>query len=210
MKAFQPLLLIILWSLNSTLVAQVIGDDALQRVQDGNVSFLEGEFIVFLDDTVSSGFIEKRFEELGYEVSYLDIQPLQISIVNRPADSILTRLENHPEVSRSFIESVPIDSTYFKELLEEQGLTGEAFDQAYDRLLTSQSNEERFFEFRHSVNVGRLKEIMGNFRSVAYQIFRDFPRSVNVACEPGKEKELMEKIEELPYVESTALIGIIE
>ncbi len=190
--------------------AQVIGDDALQRIQDGKVSFLEGEFIVFLDDTVSSSFIDRRFKELGYEISYSDIQSLQISIVNRPPDSTLTRLENHPEVLRSFTESTPVDSAYFRELLEEQGLSGEAFDQAFERLLTSQTNEERFFEFKYSVNTDQLKKIMGNFRSVAYQIFRDFPRSVNVSCEPGQEEELMKKIEELPYVESTALIGVIE
>lgn len=190
--------------------AQVIGDDALQRVQDGNVSFLEGEFIVFLDDTVSSSFIDHRFKELGYEISYSDIQPLQISIVNRPPDSTLTRLENHPEVLRSFTESTPVDSAYFRDLLEQQGLSGEAFDQAFERLLASQTNKERFFEFKYSVNPDRLKEIMGNFRSVAYQIFRDYPRSINISCKPGQEEELMKKIEELPYVESTALIGVIE
>lgn len=190
--------------------AQVIGDDALQRIQDGNVSFLEGEFIVFFTDTVSSTFVEKRFMELGYEISYSDIIPIQISIVNRPADSVLTRLENHPEVSRSYKESAPVDSSYFKELLEEQGLTGEAFDQAYKRLIASQTDKELFFEFDYSVNVDRLKQIMGNFRSVAYQVFRDFPRSVNVSCKPGSEEELMKKIEELPFVESTALIGVIE
>ncbi len=190
--------------------AQVIGDDALQRVQDGNVSFLEGEFIVFFDDTVSDTFVETRFKELGYEISYADISPLQISIVNRPADSVLTQLENHPEVLRSFKESAPVDSSYFKELLEEQGLTGEAFDQAYERLISSQTNEEHFYEFEYSVNIDRLKQIMGNFRSLAYQVFQDFPRSVNVTCEPGSEEELMKKIEELPYVESTALIGVLE
>lgn len=190
--------------------AQVIGDDALQRVQDGNVSFLEGEFIVFFNDTVSNVFVEERFKQLGYEISYSDISPLQISIVNRPADSVLTRLENHSEVIRSFKESAPVDSSYFKELLEEQGLTGEAFDQAYNRLIASQTDEELFFEFDYSVNIDRLKQIMGNFRSVAYQVFRDFPRSVNVSCEPGSEEELMKKIEELPYVESTALIGVLE
>ena len=203
------LFLVVIFS-SATIQAQVIGDDALQKVQDGQVSFLEGEFIVFLDDTVSEAFIQKRFNQLGYEISYSDIRPLQISIVNRPADSVLAKLGNHAQVIRSFKEGAPVDSAYFRGLLQEQGLAGEAFDRAFERLIESQQSEEQFFEFDYSVNLSRLKEIMGEFRSVAYQVFQDFPRSVNVSCEPGSEEELMKKIEELPYIESTALIGVIE
>ncbi|MFV1884113.1 MAG: hypothetical protein ACMZ7B_06485 [Balneola sp.] len=192
-----------------SLNAQVIGDDALQKIQDGEVSFLEGEFIVFLDDTVSTSFIENQFSELGYRISYVDINPLMVSVVNSPADSVLERLKKHPEVFRSFLAPAPVDSSYFIGILQEQGLSGGAFDSAFERLVRSQSNKELFFEFSYSVNVPRLKQIMGTFRSVAYQIHRDYQRSVNVSCEPGKEEELMKKIEELPYVESTALIGII-
>ncbi len=192
------------------ITAQVIGDEALQRIQDGQVSFLDGEFIVFLDDTVSPGFIEKEFTSLGYEISFLDIHPILISIVNSPPDSVLEQLENHPAVVRSYFEPAPVDSGYFKELLQEQGLTGSAFDRAYNRLVDSQNREERLFEFQFSVNENGLKEIMGSFRSVAYQILQNYSRSVNVTCDPGKEQELMEEIEKLPFVESTALIGILE
>ncbi len=189
---------------------QVIGDEALQKVQDGQVSFLEGEFIVFLEDTVSSDFIEEQFKQLGYEISYIDIQPILISIVNNPADSVLNQLQNHPEVLRSFSQSAPVDTSFFENLLEEQGLNGTEREQALIRLISSQSIEELFFEFEYTVNTMRLKEIMGEFRSVAYQILKDYPRSVNIACTPGEEAELMTKIEKLPFVLSTALIGVIE
>lgn len=191
------------------LQAQVIGDDALQKIQEGKVSFLEGEFIVFFDDTVSKSFVEHQFHQLDYPISYSDINPLLISIVNTPADSVLDNLKNHPQVSRSFKESAPVDSSYFEGVLREQGLSGEAFDAAFERLVSSQSNEQLFFEFDFSVNEARLKQIMGSFRSVAYQLYQNFPRSVNVTCDPGSEDMLMKKIEELPYVESTALIGVI-
>lgn len=208
MNTIFPIILVLVF-FAIPLHAQVIGDDALQKIQSGEVSFLEGEFIVFLDDTVSPDFIERKFEELNYEISYSDINPILISIVNSPADSTLSRLKNHPDVLRFFLEPAPVDSAYFKELLEQRGLTGSNLDQAYDRLISSQTREEVLFEFNYSVNELRLKEIMGNFRSVAYQILQNYARSVNVTCTPGKEQELMEEIEQLPFVESTALIGVI-
>ncbi|GAB5410477.1 MAG: hypothetical protein BalsKO_28420 [Balneolaceae bacterium] len=189
--------------------AQVVGDEALQKLQSGEVSFLDGEFIVFLNDTVSPHFIEQAFLDLKYEISYSDINPILISIVNSPADSTIEELKNHPDVQRLFYEPAPVDSAYFKELLEQRGLSGENFDRAYDRLITSQTRDETLFEFTYSVNEDRLKQIMGNFRSVAYQILQNYPRSVNVTCTPGEEQELMGKIEQLPFVESTALIGVI-
>ncbi|MEQ9307933.1 MAG: hypothetical protein RLN90_00655 [Balneolaceae bacterium] len=210
MTRITLLLFLIGFGVYSNIFAQVIGDDALQKVQSGEVSFLDGEFIVFLNDTVSPDFIKRKFAELSYEISYSDIKPILISIVNSPEDSTLERLRNHPEIQRSFLEPATVDSAYFKELLQQRGLTGTNLDQAYDRLIASQTREELLFEFRYSVNEARLKEIMGVFRSVAYEILQNYARSVNVTCTPGNEQELMEKIEQLPFVESTALIGVIE
>lgn len=189
--------------------AQVIGDEALQKIQDGQVSFLEGEFIVFLADTVSPDFVMQQFAEMGYEISYYGIEPILISLVNSPADSVLERLKKHPRIKRSYFESAPVDSAYFRELLQQQDLTGSDLDQAYNRLIESQTRKEHLFEFDYSVNETMLKAIMGNFRAVAYQILQNYPRSVNVSCEPGYEQELMTTIEELPFVESTALIGVL-
>lgn len=190
--------------------AQIIGDDAIQKVQDGQVSFLDGEFIVFLDDTVSPIFIEQRFSELKYKITFLDIKPIVISIVNSPKDSILFEIENHPSVHRMFSATANIDSTYFKEILEERGLKGDEFEAAFSRIIESQRKEEQFIEFKYSVNETLLKKIMATFRSVAYQIHQNYPRSVNVSCEPGSEQEVMGQIQKLPFVESTALIGIID
>tara|TARA_R110000868_G_scaffold306734_1_gene568058 strand:+ start:91180 stop:91815 length:636 start_codon:yes stop_codon:yes gene_type:complete len=209
MKRLILLLLLLGFGVHFKILAQVIGDEGLQRIQDGQVSFLEGEFIVFLNDTVSPDFIERKFSELDYNISFSDINPILISIVNSPDDSVLTNLGKHPNVNRSYIESIPVDSSYFRELLEEQGLLGAAFEQAFSRLVESQTKEEYFFEFDYSVNESRLKEIMGSFRSVAYQLLQNYTRSVNVTCTPGKEQELMEEIEQLPYVENTALIGVL-
>ena len=108
-----------------------------------------------------------------------------------------------------FSTTANIDSTYFIEILEERGLKGDEFDAAFSRIVESQLREEQFIEFNFSINEAQVKRVMGTFRSVAYQILQNYPRSVNVSCEIGREQELMEQIQKLPFVESTALIGII-
>lgn len=204
------LLFIALFLDSPPLNAQIIGDEALQQLQSGQVSFLDGEFIVFLNDTVSPKFIVSKFEDLNYAISFIDIHPILISLVNSPQDSVLTRLKNHPLVSNSFIESEPVDTAFFEGILIEQGLSGDEFNTALARLLRSQSTEKNYIEFHYSINSSNLKKIMSNFRSVAYQIERDIPRSVNVSCKPGEEQDIMSKIDQLPFVGSTALIGVLK
>lgn len=193
----------------SPLNAQVIGDDALQKVRNGEVSFLEGEFIAFLADTVSPDFVSKKFDQLGYEISFQDIKPLLIYIVNSPDDSVINRLRDHSSVQRVFSETTPVDTSYFKGVLERQGVSGTELDKALTRLLESQSSQRTFIEFDYSINDERLKLLMRSFRSVAYDVTRDIPRTVNIQCEPGNEQEIMERIEQLLFVESTALIGVL-
>ena len=189
--------------------AQTIDYEAIQKIQDGQVSFLEGEFVVFLKDTVSPSFLTERFNGFGYTISFQDMHSILISLVNSPSDSVLTKLQNHPSVSTFYSESAPIDSAYFQRMLNDQGISGEKLNKTFERLVASQTQPALFFEFNYSVNEMGLNKIMSNFRSVAYQIVRNIPRSVNVSCYPGKEQELMEQIESLPFVESTALIGVI-
>ncbi|RNC83096.1 MAG: hypothetical protein ED557_10295 [Balneola sp.] len=190
--------------------AQIIGDESLRKIEQGEVSFLEGEFIAFLDDTVSPDFIQSEFSRLKYFLTYIDIEPILITIVNSPDDSTLYRLRSHPNVTSVYSDQVRIDTTSFENMLSVQGLTGEEYDKALARLLEFESRPTVLYEFDYSVDEARLKEIMAGFRNVAYDIFRNPPRSVNIQCEPGTEQDAMTKVEELPFVQSTALIGIVD
>lgn len=209
MRPKSIILFVLIAFSSGNLFAQIIGDESIRKLEQGDVSFVEGEFIAFLDDTVSPGFIQSEFARLKYFLTYIEIKPIMISIVNEPSDSTLYRLRNHPEVTNSFFEEVNVDTAHFETMISNRGLTGEEYDKALARLLEFQTKPARLYEFDYSVDEARLKEIMKSFRNVAYEIFQNTPRSVNIQCEPGTEQEAMSKVEQLPYVHSTALIGMI-
>ncbi len=209
MSAKSLLFVTLFLLLGANLFAQVIGDESIRKLEQGEVSFLEGEFIAFLDDTVSLDFIQSEFRRLNYFLTHIEIEPILITIVNSPDDSTLYRLRSHPDVTNVFSEQVRVDTSSFESMLSERGLEGEEYDKALARLLEFESRTTQIYEFDYSVDEKRLKEIMKGFRNVAYTIFRNTPRSVNIKCEPGTEQEVMEKVDQLSYVQSTALIGMI-
>ena len=189
--------------------AQLINDSMLKKAQNGEVSYVEGKFVAFLNDTVSPAFVKKEFAKLGYVLSYVDILPLKISIVNVPPDSTLERLSSHPSVLNYLDYKVEKDSAKIREELIGQGIQGDLLDQAVQRLLNSPPDRIICFEFDYNIDDRTLKEIMGSFRNVAYQLEYVPIKSVNVSVEPGTETEVMEVVEKLPFVESTALIGML-
>lgn len=70
--------------------------------------------------------------------------------------------------------------------------------------------ETYLIEMDYSVDRAVLKKLMSEFRDVAYRILRDDQRTVTIKAEPGNEPLLMDKVEQLPFVESTAMIGTIK
>lgn len=195
---------------SGTIQAQIIGDESLQKLQNGEVSFLEGEFIAFLEDTVSPAFVRAAFSRLGYELGFEEIQSIQISVINSPPDSTIERLRTHPLVSNVLQRSEKVDTTAIKEALKAQGVEGSFYNQALENILNTPPSVSIICDFEFSVNEAKLKEIMGSFRNVAYEILRNIPRSVNIKAEPGNEPEAMDAVEQLPFVQSTALIGVIK
>lgn len=210
MRRILPLFILyfLFWQPNAQ--AQIIGDESLQKLQNGEVSFLEGEFIAFLDDTVSPEFVRSTFLELGYELGFEDIHSVQIKVINTPPDSTIERLRRHPLVSDLTQQTEKVDTTAIKQALEAQGVEGSFYNQALENILNSPPSVSITCEFEFSVNEAKLKEIMGSFRNVAYEITRNIPRSVNIKAEPGSEPDVMEEVEKLPFVQSTALIGVIK
>lgn len=189
--------------------AQIIGDNALRKLEQGQTTTLEGEFIAYLADTVSPEFVTNQLEKLGYELGYVDIQPFTVAIVNQPAESILGDLTSQPEILTYQYEPEPVDTSYFQDLLITQDLTEESYEVALERIIKSQSRERLFIRFKYAMNERAVINFMTGFRSVAYEIISDFPRTVNILVEPGTEKDVMLEIEQLPFVEYTALIGVI-
>ncbi|MBO6793511.1 MAG: hypothetical protein JJ895_06350 [Balneolaceae bacterium] len=194
---------------SSLLFSQIIGDDALHKVQSGQTSTLEGEFIAYLADTVSPDYATAQLEALGFELGYIDIQPFTIAIVNQPDSEVLNELTTQPEVLDFEYHPDLVDSAYFRDLVGSQDLSPEEARAALERIIQSQRSERLFIRFNYSMDERAVKTFMGNFRSVAYEIISDFPRTINILVEPGTEKDQMLVVEELPFVKYTALIGII-
>ncbi len=190
--------------------AQVIDDSSIDDINSGKVSFVEGRFVAYLTDTVSIGFIFEQFSLLGLQLAGTDIHPLQITIVNNPPDSTVYRLRSHPGIA--FVESTRSDlvESAFMDSLKKLNLTPEAFQNARIDFLRSQPIGSFIIEFDYSVNEARLKEIMGGFRNVAYNITQNIARTVQIYTEPGNEEQVMAKVDSLPFVQYVALIGLLE
>lgn len=207
---FFGIIALLILSLDPAFIsAQTIGDEALQRAQSGDVSFLEGEFIAYLSDTVSPGYVENQIAANGFEITDVSIEPIMIKVFYGPADSTLKRLEAHPLVTEFQRVSPKIDTTALLNDIISMGIPMSQREAVLQRMINSENVPEFFLTLDYSVNSRRAKQLMGEFRNVAYDILRDYPRTVNIKAEPGKEPEAMEKVEALPFVESTAMIAVL-
>ncbi|HCI69986.1 MAG TPA: hypothetical protein DF712_18755 [Balneola sp.] len=187
--------------------AQIIDDSSIEDAQNGGYTFVEGMFVAYLADTVSPGFIRDEFRKL--EIAVLDehIKPIVISVVNVPSKETLEKLKNHKNVTAFYATSLKEETIKLEQLLEDTSLSAEEKEQ----IKKETAPVETFFvEFNYSINRKALKELMGEFRDVAYKIISDQPRTVTLKAEPGNEPLLMDKVEQLLFVESTAMIGTIK
>ncbi|XWN36992.1 MAG: hypothetical protein ROO71_13640 [Balneola sp.] len=204
----RPLLtLILVFCFSSFTAAQVIDDSSIEDAQNGGYTFVEGMFVAYLADTVSPGFVREQFEEL--EISVLDeyIKPMIISIVNSPSKESVEKLKNHKNVISFYTTGSKEELLKLNKLLEETSLSEAQKEQVRKEAAPV---ETYFIEFDYSINKKELKRLMGEFRDVAYKIISDQPRTVTLKAEPGNEPLLMDRVEQLHFVESTAMIGTIK
>tara|TARA_R110002096_G_scaffold237751_7_gene428652 strand:- start:8032 stop:8673 length:642 start_codon:yes stop_codon:yes gene_type:complete len=187
--------------------AQVIDNSAVENLNQGTVNFIEGEFAVYLADTVSPAFIRQQFAALDIRISFNGIEPIIISLANTPSDSTLKKLSSHPKVLAFKELDTEKDYQIFEQELRKKKLSKEAYQQARLDFLSSQSTDSYLITFDYSVNDAVLKKIMREFKDVAYFIKQNFPRIVNVEVVPGTELEKMDTIETLPYIKFTAMIA---
>lgn len=202
---FISLLALLLFS--RIVSAQVIDDSSINDAQNSGYAFVEGMFVAYLADTVSPGYIQKQFRTLDIAILDEYIKPMVITIVNSPSKESVEKLRNHPKV-RAFYTA---HSTYEKERLEEF-LNSSSFSEDQKKELTDNAAPVEMFivELDYSINIKALKKMMGEFRDVAYKIVSNQPRSVTLKAKPGNEPLLMDKVEQLSFVESTAMIGTIK
>lgn len=192
-----------------SLSAQTIGDEALQRAQSGDVTFLEGEFIAYLADTVSPDFVREQLASEGFEITSENIEPIMIKVFYGPSDSTLNKIEAHPLITELKQVSPQIDTTAIMNDVLTLGVPMSQREQVLQRMIDAENVPEFIITFDYPVNERRAKQIMGEFRNVAYDLLSAYPRTVNIKTEPGNEPEIMEQVEKLTFVESAAMIAIL-
>ncbi|MEP1151059.1 MAG: hypothetical protein ABJH08_04955 [Balneola sp.] len=201
---FIPLLALLLFS--RMVSAQVIDDSSINDAQNSGYTFVEGMFVAFLADTVSPAFVRDQFQKLDITVLDEYIKPMVITIVNSPSKESLEKLRNHPKVSDFYTTPSANEKVRLEEYLSNSSLSEELKDQVRGN---SAPAEMLIVQLDYSIGKKALKLMMGEFRDVAYKILSDEPKSVTIEAESGNEFVLMDKVEKLPFVESTAMVGSI-
>lgn len=187
--------------------AQTIDDSSIEDAQNGGYTFVEGMFVAYLADTVSPGFIERSFQELNIPVLDTQIESLVVSVVNQPSDESLVALNEHPNILNmySVIDKGSIEKA--NKLLQQRGYTEEQIKELYKE---SPEMTMYIIRFDYSINGKVAKQILGEYRDVAFRILIKPLKTVTLKAEVGEEPLLMDKVEQLHFVESTAMIGTIK
>lgn len=187
--------------------AQTIDDSSIEDAQNGGYTFVEGMFVAYLADTVSPGFIERSFQELNIPVLDTQIESLVVSVVNQPSDESLVALNEHPNILNmySVIDKGSIEKA--NKLLQQRGYTEEQIKELYKE---SPEMTMYIIRFDYSINEKVAKQILGEYRDVAFRILIKPLKTVTLKAEVGEEPLLMDKVEQLHFVESTAMIGTIK
>lgn len=207
MKTLIPLFLLFYIP---ALSAQVIDDSAIDRINNGEVEFAEGRFIAYLADTTTPGYARMIFKQNGLDVALLNFEPVRITLMNFPSEQTLAKMRQDPDITRIQPMQSEIDPREMMDSLEKEGLTKAEISQALQKLQQQRKMGTYLIEFAYELNRDMADQKMRSYPNIAYEAFSDAPRMATLRAEPGKEKEAMQRAEMIPFVEYTALIGMIK
>lgn len=182
-----------------TVNAQQLDDAALDL---SNKKLVEGAFSVYLADTVSPAFIEQKFNEMGVEIKDAHINPLSVFFGKKPGAETYERMISHPYVAEVKV----------MHMAEKSGLnfpdhyTEEQKKKAVESLERINERSPFHIFFKHHVTPEMVGEYLSGFAEVSHAPVHPNQKYVTVACEKGQEEVLMEELEQLSFVESTAYI----
>lgn len=189
--------------------AQVLDDKALEKIENGETTTLKNQFVVYLADTASPAYVERQLSSLGYSFKNLNVDPIRISLANSLDQSIIDDLLSKPEILNHRQYTVEFDSLNFKKQLSEQGVNDERIKQSMQRYLSTFNEKKVRIWFNYDMNEQDVINFMTDFRSVAYNIIPVQAKTVTILVEEGTENDVMLEVEKLPFVEYTALIGVL-
>jgi len=182
-----------------TVDAQQLDDAALDL---SSKKLVEGAFSVYLADTVSPGFVEQTFIEMGIEIKDTHIHPVSVFFGRKPDAGIYNKMISHPYVS-----DVKVMSKADKQEFNfPDHYTEEQKKRALESLERINNRSPFHIVFKHHITPLLVDEYLSEFAEVNHAPVHPNQKYITVSCEKGQEEKLMDELEQLPFVESTAYI----
>jgi hypothetical protein len=191
--------------------AQVTANtDEIHRLENGQYSFVKGEVQVTFVDSVSPAFIERQLKLLGYEAINLNIYRVTARIQNEPSMEVLSEIEAHPDIHSIEVSQNSIPESALQEMFERDSLTVEEQKAARKRFESFAQTKDIRVSFPYHINKEEASKILESYPGIDFRISLAPIKSGRIKTKAGKEEEVMESLERLIYVESTAYIGIVD
>lgn len=178
----------------------------ITKLQAGDHKFAKGALLVSLTDTVSSDFVEKQFEKLGYRILKNDIRPVTGYFRMNLNEKQLTELSAHPYIAHVKSNAIAFDEQRFLRSVKEQNLN--ARDSLRHRNMLISLAEDTFYRvtFNYYVTEEMARTFSKTIPEYEIRINAALPRSVVIETTPGKEQEVMKDVKLLVYVSNTAYL----
>lgn len=190
--------------------AQVIDDSAVDRINNGEVEFAEGRFVAYLADTTTPGFARQVFKQKGFDIALLNFEPVRITLRSFPSEETLQKMREDPDIVRIQQMQSQLDPREMMDSLEKEGLSQAEISRTLQKLQEQSRTGTYMIEFGYHLNREMVDRKMSTYYTLAYEVIGEAARMATLRTEPGKESESMQRAEMLPFVEYTALIGMIK
>lgn len=200
--------------LSNSAYGQQIDDQSLQKLQNQQQTrVMDGMITVVMDDTTSPAFFTSQFAALGYEVSYADTTRFSVPLL------IPDYTNDHPLLKSDAVFAFDHLKDFqekqievLEKILSERSLEGGEFTSMKERLGYMKSGKLILVQFNYGMTKEKFTDFINAFPNVKKET-HDLPptiqRSANLIVETGKEIEAVEEVSKLPFVQTAALIGII-
>ena len=182
----------------------------VQKVQAGEYFFTKGEVLVTFSDTVEPEFIKKQFQRLGVEILNLRVEPITAKVSSNLPDSILMRLSEHPYILSVNYHMREFSEKAFQEMIERKERTKEEIQKLRKSFKKLSETKFPYIIFKYNVTEEMAKKVVEDNLEFGVKLNIIEPRTAVVKTEIGKEQEIMEKLNQLKYVENTAFIAILQ
>ena len=208
-KMIRNIILLLLF-LPVGIKAQVMDDNSIKKLQSGEYTLEQGKIQVTFSDTVHPEFVTDQLESLGYEILSSNFQNIILSIENDPEPAQLKEIENTKWVDFIMTESADVKDEKIDEIANEDSLKDGKVNRMLAQLNYSTKYEYILVALNFAATNETVESLKAAFPDLVFLYKEQSERSAILKTAPDKEMEAMDELKKLPYVNNTALIGILD